>query len=97
MNNVMESIQQLSGPQAELKTLKDRLNGKIDVILSAATQLSAGGQITVLQSAIGELVIVPSYTYAGKYAAHYTAGPLERFRKPDFPLILHHCFSLELS
>ena len=78
---VMENIRQLSGQQAELKSLKDRLNSKIDVILFEAAQIGAGGQITVLQNAIGELIIRPSYTFAGNIG-------LKHFLCPSLPVLI---------
>jgi hypothetical protein len=65
MNAIMENIK-LPGANSDLNSLKEKLNRKFDVIQAAGTVLEMSGECTQLQSAIGELLLSPTYTFAGK-------------------------------
>ena len=65
MNSIMENIK-LPGANSDLNSLKEKLNRKFDVILAAGTVLEMSGECTQLQSAIGELLLTPTHTFAGK-------------------------------
>lgn len=65
MNAIMENIK-LPGSQSDLNSLKEKLNRKFDVLLTAGTVLEISGEYTQLQSAIGELLLTPCHTFAGK-------------------------------
>lgn len=66
MNSIMENIK-LPGANSDLNSLKEKLNRKFDVILAAGTVLEMSGECTQLQSAIGELLLTPTHTFAGKW------------------------------
>lgn len=65
MNAIMENIK-LPGANLDLISLKEKLSRKFDVILAAGTVLEMSGECTQLQSAIGELLLTPTHTFAGK-------------------------------
>ena len=44
MNSIVDTIKQLSKAQADLKSLKDKLGGKMDIILSAGKNIESPGR-----------------------------------------------------
>ena len=69
MKSVLDMISQQPSTQAEFKSLKDKLNRKVDVILAAGIKLDSSGESSQLQNCIAELLKGPSRVFAG--CLHY--------------------------
>ena len=66
MNSIVDTIKQLSKPQADLKSLKDKLGGKMDIILSAGKNIESPGR-SLIQKTVAELITTPNYSFGGEY------------------------------
>lgn len=65
MKSVLDIISQQPNTQADFKSLKDKLNRKVDVILAAGAKVDSSGENSQLQNCIAEIPDGPSRVFAG--------------------------------